>query len=253
MKNITLIICWSLLLVISIPVVSCGTPNTQNAELFNTNMRFVRLRATLLDSSGNARQMVQWNTKGTWEKLTETRWVNKYRMFRYLLIPNAPWMQWYGNISIAVDEKSPIEIIGKEQYHPIKLPGQKEIQLMMWKATFTNNKWVGINRDKILECGEDGVGKQIGWLSFRHLTINSGETLLLYMTKEMGKNDKWEGNAGDTVFIEKKEGYGTPIGKLEFRRVKKENGKETVILMFRSLSDSGNWIGVQNGKVVEFK
>jgi hypothetical protein len=253
MKKFILVICWSLFFSMTISTLSFGQSDKKNSAIFDTTMRFVRLRATLLDNSGNAVQMVQWDTKGTWKKLTETKFINKRLMFRDLLIPNAPWMQWYGDISIALDEKAPIELVGKEQFLPVKLPGQSGIKLIMWKATFTDNKWVGIDEDKVIERSEDGVGKQIGWLSFRNLTIDSGETLLLFMTKGMGKNDKWEGDAGDTVYREEKEGHGTPIGKLEFRSLKSEDGMETSILMTRLFSDNTKWFGTQNGKVVELK
>jgi hypothetical protein len=97
------------------------------------------------------------------------------------------------------------------------------------------------------------MGKQIGRLAYKSLTIETGETMKLFMTKGMEPNALWEGDVGDTSYREEKEGQGAPIGKLEFRTVKLEDGKETVILMSHPLSGNAPWTGVRNGKIIKSK
>ena len=253
MKKIIRNFCYVLFLFAVLSAMGFGVSKSSATVLSDANMRFVRLHATLLDSMGHPYQSVGWNTKGDWKDLTKSQMMSGYLMFKYLLIPGAPWMQWQGQIRISIREEAQVETIGEESFHPLKIPGQKEMSLIMWKTTYTDGKWIGVGQDKIYACGEDGTGKQIGWLKYKSLTIETGETVLLFMTKGMEANAMWEGDVEDTAYREEKEGKGTPIGKLEFRPVKLEDGKETVILMFRPLSGDATWTGVRNGKIIKSK
>jgi len=203
---------------------------------------------------GNPIKAVQWNTKGEWKELTESQWVDGRRMFKPLLIPGAPWMQWYVKITIAFGENNQFETIGQEEFRQVTIAGEKDSsRLMMWKSTYTNGKWIGVNRDKIYESDDSGKCKQLGWIAFKELTIEANETVMLMMTKGMASNAQWEGDVGDTAYIEKEEGKGTPIGKLEFRPVKLSDGSETVILSFRSLNPNSKWVSVRNGVIIRSK
>lgn len=197
-------------------IIMGGVSSSNATALSDANMRLVRLRATFLDRSGNCIQNVKWNTKGDWKEITKSQRISGYMMCKYLLIPGTPWIQWQNEIHIAVGKEARIEKIGEERFHPLKVQGQKESQLMMWKTTYTDGKWVGIDRDKIFECSDDGVGRQIGWLAFRHLTIDTGETVLVQMTKGMEAEAMWEGDAGDTAYRRKRKAKGRPLANWNF-------------------------------------
>ena len=161
-------------------------------------------------------------------------------------------MQWNGKIAIAIGDSNQYEVIGQEEFHPVKIPDRGDVKLMMWKTTY-NSQWTGVSQDKVYECGEDGIGRQIGWVGFRRLMIETGETVMLMMTKGMQPGACWAGDVGGTAYQEREEGKGTRIGQLEFRPVKLEDGSQTVILMFRADGQNSEWVGVRNGKVIGTK
>jgi len=230
----------------------------------DAKMRFVRLRSTIIDGTGNPIQNIQWNTQGSFRQVTSApQYVSVRRYgeddmmlaFKYLLIPDAPWMNWgnSGHIGICfvADSGSEATEVGDEEYVPIQIPGSGNMRLRMWYTTYNDRKNVGILDNKIFESVHQGdVGKQIGWLDRRKLTIETGETVFVFMTKGMEDNAKWEGDVGDTTYREEKEGQGTPISKLKFCTITGQIGKGSVVLVSRSIKDKGNWVGAIDGKVV---
>jgi hypothetical protein len=236
-------------------------PVDNTALLFEVTMRSVRMRETLVDPMGQPKDHVEWNTAHQFIQMTETDWVPvekgdrkaEWRMYRYLLIPNAPWMRiGEDGAFIVAKAGGHAERIGEhDQWHPIAIPGQKQMTIMMWKTTATNGKWIGVVDDRVYESADNGTGSQIGWINFKNLTLETGETVLLFMTKGMAPGAVWEGDVKDTVYREMAEGKGTPVAKLSYRPFRLEDGTMSVLLMSRSLQGKAVWTGARNGKIVE--
>jgi hypothetical protein len=232
------------------------------AALLDAEMRSARFRASVLNAMGDPIQYVGWNKADELRKITESQWVPvqedgkkvNRRMFRYLLIPGAPWMAMgHGEIVIAAREGARAENAGEEGFHPLQVPGQEPMKVWMWKTAETNGKWVGVVDDKVYECGGDGAGAQIGWIAFRDLALDSGEVVKVFMTKGMAQGSAWEGDVADTRYREAAGGKGAPIAKLEYRPLKLPDGTETVVLMWRAPGGNAPWRGVRNGKILEDK
>jgi len=240
---------------------AAAKPVDKMAALFEVTTRSVRMRETLLDQMGRPKDHVEWNTAHHFIQMTETEWVPvddgdrkaEWRMYRYLLIPNAPWMRiGEDGAFIVAKAGGPAERIGEhDQWHPVTIPGQKPMKIMMWKTTATNNKWIGVVDDRVYESAEDGTGSQIGGISFKRLTLETGETVLLFMTKGMAPGAVWEGDVKDTMYRELTEGKGTPVAKLAYRPFKLEDGTMSVLLMSRPFQGKAVWTGARNGKIVE--
>jgi len=242
-------------------VLASGCRSGQKISLFDATMRSVRMRHMLLDTQGNPIQFGSWTPKGEFMKMTETEWVpvdkgdrkEQWMMYRYLLIPNAPWMRiGEDGAFIVAQANGHAERIGEhDQWHPVNISGQKPMTIIMWKTTDTNGKWVGVVDDRIYESAEDGTASQIGWLKYKSLTLETGETVLLFMTKGMTPGAVWEGDVKDTLYRELAEGKGTPVAKLAYRPIKLEDGTESVLLMSRPLQGKAVWTGARNGKIIE--
>ena len=76
---------------------------TSDVVLLDVKMRAIRMKETLLDNHQDPKQHVEWNTDHAFKEITKGyEWVKTEdngkqttrRMFRYLLIPDAPWMSW---------------------------------------------------------------------------------------------------------------------------------------------------------------
>jgi hypothetical protein len=176
-----------------------------------------------------------------------------YLMFKYLLIANAPWMQMGRGEEYIGTESGRLERVGEEAMHALNVPGQEPVTMLMWKSIDTNGKWVSVDWVKggIYEAAEDGTGSQIGWIKYKSLTLETGETVLLFMTKGMAPGAVWEGDVKDTMYRETTEGKGTPVAKLAYRPLKLEDGTESVLLMSRPLHGSAVWTGARDGKIIE--
>lgn len=237
-------------------------PVDNTAALLEVTMRSVRMHSTLLDPLNQPVSEVEWNSSGTLMKITETSMISledggskeSYLMFRYLLIPNAPWMQMGSGKEFIATESGHLDRIGEESTHKMKIPGQEPASYLMWKSIDTNGKWVMVfwlRGSRIYQADEDGTASEIGSITYKSLALETGETVLLFMTKGTAPDSVWEGDVKDTMYRELTEGKGTPVAKLAYRPFKQEDGTMSVLLMSRPLQGKAVWTGARNGKIVE--
>jgi len=96
-------------------------------------MRSARLRKTLIDGMGHPIQYVGWNKKGDFKMITESQFLPvvheeknvQMMMFRYLLIPGAPWMQMKGKYYVAASSGANVVNVGEEAFRTLKVQGQE--------------------------------------------------------------------------------------------------------------------------------
>ena len=243
---------------------ACGQAGASNDEAVVAEhlLLSVRLDHALYDGMGNVIEYREWHD-GSFKKTSEQAWQpvklngedKTVRMWRYLIIPKAPWTGRVGRDTYIMAPDGTAERVGTDEgYVPLNVPGQDGYKLHMHRSTATAGTLIGEHGARILQRGPDDTAVQIGTLESRDIRLDSGVVAAkVLMTRGMGQDAVWEGEVGNVTYRENQPGQAIPVRVLEYRKVKLHDGRETFLLMSRPAKGAGTWAGVHEGKVYREK
>ncbi|MBN1772768.1 MAG: hypothetical protein JXB32_15975 [Deltaproteobacteria bacterium] len=217
-----------------------------------------RLALTLHDHEGNPLPNREWYD-GSFRETAEVAWQpaklddreQTVRMWRYLVIPNAPWIGRVGSEMFLKGPDGALQPIGRDAgFVALRAADGSERALHMHESVSTAGTLVGEDGERIFRQAADGTPVQIGVLAIRDLRLDSGETARrVLLTRGMAEGAPWEGEIGDVTYREVEPGRAVPVRRLEYRKVRLDDGHETFLLMVRPSNGTGPWVGVHRGRV----
>jgi hypothetical protein len=93
-------------------------------------------------------------------------------------------------------------LVGEAEYRTITTPEGKKQTVSMFKLQGKGSLWMTALGDKLLADKGGTRLEQIGWISWREIKLENGNSIIIIMTKRMGKHDKWAGRYNGIRYLD---------------------------------------------------